>query len=111
MSKKKLPAVVNTDQLTSTFDAAQINQVIKWIASGATEHDIAEAIAEQWPDAEAAPLIVTAMTKISESADANPDLVRAWCFEAAREVYRQAAGSGDWGAALRAIKLIRELMP
>lgn len=89
-------------------DDAATGQVVRWLLDGATERDIAAGIAEKWPDADSRPLIAAAMMEISASADADPSLVQAWCFEAARNIYRQALANGDFGAALRALKMVQE---
>jgi len=88
---------------------ATVDQVLKWVLSGASEHEIAEAIKETYPKDKPEPLIIAAMTKAAGAANADPDTVRGWCFEATRMVYQQAIAAKDFGAALRAIKQIREL--
>ena len=50
------------------IDQAQLAQVFTWIAQGQTEHAIAEAIAAQWPDAQARPLIVAALAVFTAAA-------------------------------------------
>lgn len=102
MSKKNPPAKREPTP-------AALNQVVRWIVTGATEHEVGEAIAQQWPDTEARPLIVAAMAKLAENASADPSAVRGWCFEATREVYRLAIAEKDLGVALRAAKQLNDL--
>lgn len=102
MSKRKTPA--NREP-----DPAMLNQVARWIVSGATEHDIAEAIQGQWPDADAQPLIIAAMAGLAKNAAADPEMVRGWCFEAIREIYRQAIAEKELGVALRAVKQLQDM--
>jgi hypothetical protein len=89
-------------------DPAQLNQVIKWILAGATERDIAEAIAQTYPDATARPLLTAAVQQITKSANYDPRIVRGWCFEATRELYRRMVEIGDFPGALRAVKQLAD---
>lgn len=102
--KKAPPAAVSTDQPPD-----RVNQVLNWILTGANHFEIVEAARQHWPDADAEPLIVKAITQAKEAADADPDLVNGWIFEAARYVYKQAMTANDFGAALRALKMIGDL--
>lgn len=90
-------------------DPAQTNQVLKWILSGATEHDISEAIKASWPDAAARPLLVAAIEQLRDSADFDPQTVLGFCFEATRELYRRMIDIGDFAGALRAVKQLTEI--
>lgn len=89
--------------------AAKLDQVIKWVVSGATEFEIEEAIAAAWPADRPQPLIVKAMAAIGKSAAADESLVRGWCFEATRSVYAKAIERGDNAVALAAIKQLAAL--
>jgi len=88
----------------------RVNQVFTWIIEGASEHDIADAIAKEWKDAQAMPLIVAAMQRIAKSADSEPDVVRGWCIEATRHVYQKSIEANDLATALRAVKQLQGLV-
>lgn len=88
---------------------SRVHQVTQWILSGASQHDITEAIAANFPGAQAEPLIVAAMTDLAKAGEAEPALVRGWCIEATREIYRRALEVGDLQIALRAAKQLYEL--
>jgi len=90
-------------------DPAKTNQVLKWILTGATEHDITEAIKASWPDAAARPLLVAAIEQLRDSADFDPQTVLGFCFEATRELYRRMIDIGDFAWALRAVKQLTEI--
>jgi hypothetical protein len=83
--------------------------VFTWILDGATEHEITEAIASQWPDESPKPLIVAAMERIADSASADPATVRGFCIEANRHIYHKAIEAGDLSTALRAIKQLQDI--
>ena len=91
-------------------DPTRVNQVFKWILTGATEHDIAEAIATSWPKAEAQPLIVAAVEKLRAAGQVDQQCVLGWCFEATRDLYRRMVEIGDFPGALRAVKQLSELV-
>ena len=80
-----------------------------WILSGASEHDIRDAIAKEWPEADAAPLIVSAVTAFEKAGEFNVGVVAGFCFEAYRELYRKMVEAGDYQGALKAVKLISDL--
>ena len=88
----------------------QVNQIVKWILSGATEGDVAEAIEAAWPDATPKPLIVAAIERIRAAGDFDKQVVLGWCFEATRDLYRRMVDIGDFPGALRAVKQLAELL-
>lgn len=92
-----------------TEAAKRLNQVVKWILSGATEYDIAEAVVQSYPDENHAKLIGQAMTRITQSANFDSDIVRGFCFEATRDLYRRMVEIGDFTGALRALKALSDL--
>jgi hypothetical protein len=96
-------------EIVKTSEADRVHQVFQWILSGASEHEIAQAIAEKFPNVGAKPLIVSAMKRIEKSADADASVVRGWAIESTRQIYQQALAAGDHANALRAIKQLTEL--
>lgn len=106
---KRKPRANPTAVIKADTPEAVLDRVIRWIVNGASEHQVCQEIAEAWPTTDARPLIVQAMTKIAENAQASPELVRGWCFEATREVYRLALATGRLSVALRAVKQLSDL--
>jgi hypothetical protein len=88
---------------------AQVNQVVKWILTGTTSFDIFEAIAATYPGTQAGPLMLEAMRYFENASAFEPGIVRGWCFEAARDLYRRMVECGDFAGALRAVKQIQEM--
>ena len=99
----------NISKRTCKPDAGRVSQVFKWVLSGATEHDIGEAIQQAWPGEQPRPLIVAAIAQLRKAADFDPDLVLGWCFESTRDLYRRMVEIGDFPGALRAVKQLAEL--
>lgn len=106
MSKNNSPEKKSEVATQPTPNAAKVEQVLKWIVAGASEYEIEEACEEHWKGEDSKPLVIAAMQKAQAAADADPKLIKGWCFEAARHVYSKALASGDYGAALRALKMI-----
>lgn len=102
-----MPKAKQTTALALPAD--RIAQVFTWILSGASEHEITDAISTTWPDAESMPLIVAAMQRIAKSADAESDVILGWCIESTRLVYQRAIEANDLATALRAIKQLHSL--
>lgn len=87
----------------------QVNQVVKWILTGATEYDLTEAIQQAWPETKPQPLIVAAIENLRQAGDFDKQLVLGWCFEATRDLYRRMVEIGDFPGALRAVKQLTDL--
>ena len=87
----------------------RVSLVFRWILDGHSEADVLAAIAEKWPDADAAPLMVAAVTRFQQAGQFEPGILLGWCFEAYRELYRTSKEAGDAQTALRAVKLLSEL--
>lgn len=105
-----MPPLTKSSNTSATkCDPSQLDQVVKWILAGQSEHDIAEAVRQSWPDAEARPLIVAAATHLSDAASFDVDVVFGWCFEATRDLYRRMVEIGDFTGALRAVKQLHDL--
>ena len=89
--------------------ADRIEQVFRWIVEGHTEQDVDEAVAETWPDQAAQPLIVAAVVKLAKAGKLDAGIIRGFCFEAFRELYRKMVEAGDLAGALKAVKEIDEM--
>ncbi len=101
------PVAIRPDD--SEPDEAAVNQVLKWIVSGATETDIATAVIESYPQHDGTKLLLAALGRIRESARIDSEIVAGFCIEATRDVYRRMVECGDFTGALRAIRLLRDL--
>ena len=86
-----------------------LRQIVQWIIAGHSEPDILDALAEQYPDAKAKPLIVAAMKQLARSADPDENIVHGFAIEGTRMIYQKAVEIGDHQTALRALKQLVEL--
>jgi hypothetical protein len=99
----------NTALAISKTDQAPLRQVVGWILGGNTEADVLDAIGKQWPAEKARPLIVKAISEIAKAGEPDAVLIRGFCLEGTREVYRKCVEVGDHATALRALRQLREL--
>lgn len=86
-----------------------MHQVYLWLVAGGTDYDILQAIRTMWPEEKEAPLIAAAIAQLAQAGEMTPDvgvIVRGWCFEASRQLYRKMLEIGDFEGALRAVKQI-----
>jgi hypothetical protein len=73
-------------------------------------NDILETIQATYPDESPAMLILEAMRHFERAGNYEPQVVHGWCFEAAKDLYRQMVASGDFAGALRAVKQIADMV-
>ena len=95
--------LIDSDQ----SDLPPERQVLRWLIEGQTEHDIIEAIGVRFPDRDAGEVIGTAIESVAASGQFSRDVVRGWCYEAYRDLYRKMVSIGDYAGALKAVKLIQ----
>jgi hypothetical protein len=87
----------------------QVEQVVRWMLSGSRDADILAGIAATFPGQPIEPLIAAAVDELAKSAETDADVVKGWCFEATKELYRRMLDIGDLVGALRAVKQLMEL--
>ena len=84
------------------------NIVVDWMLQGASGAQILEAIAVKFPEMQPAELLTAAGNHFEKISNADPRLIRGWCFEATRDLYRRMIEIGDYANALRAVKQLRD---
>lgn len=91
---------------TNTLPATSkpLDQVILWLLDGHRAADVLEAIKDKMPGADPDKLLSRATDHFRIVADADADVLRGWCFEAYRELYRKMVEVGDYKGAIAAIK-------
>ena len=105
----ELPEVATTPP-SSGPELSPERQVFGWIVEGQKESDIVDAIHHQFPDRDAGEIVGGAMDMIEASGRFSHDVVRGWCYEAYRELYRRMVEIGDYAGALKAVKEIRQML-
>lgn len=90
---------------------AHVKKVIYWILNGHSMLDINEAMEQEWPDNKELHKAIMnhVLLFFTKSGEANPDIVRGWCLESLRELYRKMVDIGDFANAAKVIKDIYNL--
>jgi len=79
-----------------------------WLIEGQRTEDIHHAIADRFPKQSADKLITQATDHLATVANADTTVIKGWCFEAYRELYRRMVDVGDYKGAIAAIKELRK---
>jgi hypothetical protein len=96
--------------MTTTTDTdPRVSQILKWVLAGNSESDIIDAARQNWPDAEARPLILQAMQELAQAGDPDPAVMRGWCLMVLQDVHRRATESGDLATSLSAVKTLAKI--
>jgi len=75
---------------------------------GASGSQIIEAIAQKYPSLDIGTLLAGAGNHFERIAMADTQLLRGWCYEATRDLYRRMLEIGDYANALKAVKQMRD---
>jgi len=75
---------------------------------GASGAQIMEAMSVKFPHLQPADVMMAAGDHFEKIANADPRLIRGWCFEATRDLYRRMLEIGDYANALKAVKQLRD---
>lgn len=90
-------------------DLARTEQVIRWIATGASYTEIIEQIDKTYPGTPAEKVYDSAISIIRTAGDVDPAILRGFAIESAREIYRRLMEAGDLVNALRALRMMLDL--
>lgn len=90
-------------------DPAAVRQVLAWMLDGHAGQDIAEAIAAEFPKQNAEALLTAVYDHLAQVGDFDAQVLRGWCAEAYRELYRRMVEMKDYPGALRALKELERL--
>ncbi len=85
-----------------------VEQTILWLLEGNRTPDIVEAIKENHPGDDPEKTIKAALAHFAEVGEADTTIIKGWCFEAYRELYRRMVDVGDYKGAIAAIKELRK---
>ena len=87
---------------------AATEEVIDWMLQGASGGHIIAAIGERFPALDVKTLMNGAAKHFENTAKADIGVLRGWCLEATRDLYRRLIDVGDYPNALRAVKQMRD---
>jgi len=83
--------------------------VLQWLVSGATEHDIVEALRAKYPDADPRQTLAAVRDHLAAEGQPEPDALRGWVLVSYRELYRRMLEVGDFDGARKVLKNITEV--
>lgn len=101
-AKTKATAVATRQPLTPAEAAGELKEFLDLVIAGHGEEDLRRAATKQLrtPIEE---LLAAAEAKFRQAGQADPDVVRGFCIEAYRELYRTALSYGEFAIALKCL--------
>ena len=96
-----------TNEIANTTPPAQA--VLHWLLTGASEHDVAEALRAKYPKADPAKTLHAVRERLAAEGCPDADALRGWCLMSYRELYRRMLEIGDFDGARKVIKNITDL--
>ena len=100
--------VDRTSSVLASVDPKRV-ETVRWMLTGARDADVLEAIETTWPGQPWEPIVTAAVEQLAASAAFDGQVVRGWCFEATKDLYRRMTEIGDFAGALRAVKMLADL--
>lgn len=85
--------------------------VLEWLLTGASEHQIAEALAAKFPTADGAQLMQTVQQYLRDAGNPDSVAVRGWALLSYRRLYQQMLQVGDFNGCRQVIKEIMGILP
>lgn len=83
--------------------------VVDWLLTGASEQQVAEALAAKYPNADARAVLTQVQQQLAAAGNPSPDSVRGWCLLSYRRIYQQMLSVGDFNGCRQVIKEISAL--
>jgi hypothetical protein len=83
--------------------------VIDWLLSGASEQQVAEALAAKYPGTDARRVLGQVQQQLAAAGQPNADAVRGWCLLAYRRLFQQMLAVGDFNGCRQVVKEISVL--
>ncbi len=88
-----------------------INQVVEWIITGNSMFNVGEALEERWPDQKdyQKALMGSVQQYLTESGNADAAVIKGWCLESLRDIYRRMIQIGDFNNAAKVVRDINKM--
>ncbi len=95
----------STKLATITATEGEIKKVVFWILDGNSMFDVNEVLKKEFKTIKKQRAVMTGVLDyFVRSGQANTDVVRGWCLESLRELYRKMIESGDFVNAARTVR-------
>jgi hypothetical protein len=83
--------------------------VVDWLLSGASEQQIAEALAAKYPGTDARQVMAQAQQTLTAAGNPSADAIRGWALLSLRKIYANMLQVGDFDGARKCIVEITKL--
>ena len=83
--------------------------VVQWLITGASEHDVLEALQAKYPAADARKTLAAVRAHFAAEGQPDTDALRGWVLASYRELYRRMLEVGDFDGARKVLKNITEV--
>lgn len=83
--------------------------VVQWLITGASEHDVLEALRAKYPTADARKTMQAVREHFAGEGQPDTDALRGWVLVSYRELYRRMLEVGDFDGARKVLKNITEV--
>lgn len=88
-----------------------LEAVLEWLLTGASEHQVYEALEAKYPTTDAQTTLRQVQTYLEQAGRPNGDAVRGWALLSYRRLYQEMLRVGDFNGCRQVIKEICALMP
>jgi len=78
--------------------------VVQWLITGASEHDVLEALRAKYPHADARKTLEAVRAHFAAEGNPDTDALRGWVLVSYRELYRRMLEVGDFDGARKCLK-------
>jgi hypothetical protein len=85
--------------------------VVEWLLTGASEAQVAEALAAKYPDANADVVLRQVQQYLKGAGRPDSDSVRGWALLSYRRLYQEMLRVGDFNGCRQVVKEIVALLP
>lgn len=83
--------------------------VLQWLISGASEHDVVEALRAKYPGTDPGQVLAAVADHLAAEGNPSRDSLRGWVLISYRELYRRMLTVGDFDGARKVLKNITEV--
>lgn len=80
--------------------------VVEWLLTGASENQIREALATNYPSADVSAVMGSVQQALAAAGNPDPGAVRGWALMAYRGLYQKMLETGDYDGCRKIIKEI-----
>jgi hypothetical protein len=80
--------------------------VVDWLLTGASEHQVREALEQNYPDADANKIMASVKTHLAAAGNPDANAVKGWAIMAYRSLYQKMLATGDYDGCRKVIKEI-----